>query len=135
MLRQAKAVTLYDQKDAEAISGVVDDSSPNVMVVWEGFLTRFITEEMHLSVPYYSSVTLALKRMGCIRQLRRGGGSSPSQWELITEPTTDLFDNALPSKLVPVSKTSQLQEQVDTLETRLKLIEDILENIIHEAEV
>lgn len=104
------------------------------MIVWEGFLTRFITEELHLSVPYYSSVTLALKRMGCIKQLRRGGGSSPSQWELITEPTEELFTNKLPKKEPQVSRQSQLQEQVNSQETRIKALEDILENIIREAE-
>lgn len=111
-----------------------DTDAQTVMIVWEGFLTRFITEELHLSVPYYTSVTQALKRMGCVRQLRRGGGSSPSLWELLTEPTEGLFNNSLPKKIYQVPRVEQLQEQVDSQEARIKSLEDILENIIKEAE-
>lgn len=130
MLRQAKAVASYDGSDD-------DDGVPNrgTMIVWEGFLTRFITEELHLSVPYYSSVTQGLKRMGCIRQLRRGGGSSPSQWELKHEPTEELFNNTLPKKSLLLTPLQQVQAQVNSQEVRLKDVEAILENIIREAEV
>lgn len=137
MLQQAKGVVVLkgDAEHRSSAAGLTgDEDAEGTMIVWEGFLTRFVTEELHLSVPYYSSVTQALKRMGCIRQLRRGGGSSPSQWELITEPTEDLFNNALPKKVGPVTKFQQLQAQVNDQEGRIKDLEDILENIIREAE-
>ena len=127
MLRQAKGVVVQKEGDP-------DKADLGTMVVWEGFLTRFITEELHLSVPYYSSVTQALKRMGCIRQLRRGGGSSPSQWELKHEPTEDLFNNTLPKKSLILTPLQQLQKQVNDQEVRLKDIEAMLEGIIREAE-
>jgi hypothetical protein len=131
MLQQAKAITTHDSALDEANN---EDASQSTMIVWEGFLTRFITEEMHLSIPYYSSVTLALKRMGCIRQLRRGGGSSPSQWELIREPTEERFNDTEPKKVAKVTKLTMLQEQINAQEVRIKALEDILETIIREAE-
>lgn len=125
MLTQAKGVDVAQVEPAD---------EHRTMIVWEGFLTRFITEELHLSVPYYSSVTQALKRMGCIRQLRRGGGTSPSQWELITEPTPALFEHAVPPKPHKVTKIQALQDLWDAHESRIKALEDILENIIREEE-
>jgi hypothetical protein len=65
-------------------------ANDNPMMVYEGMLTTLF-DELHLSVPFYTSVMGCLKRMGCVRQLRRGGGNSPSQWELITSPTEELF--------------------------------------------
>jgi hypothetical protein len=61
------------------------------LVVYEGRLVALITEELYFSVPYYTSIMQALKKLGCVRQLRRGGGSSPSQWEMIKEPELDAF--------------------------------------------
>src|SRR3954468_22235888 len=61
------------------------------MVVWEGFLTKLILEELRLATPYYTSVTQALTKMGCIRQLRRGGSSTTSQWELLRAPNLATF--------------------------------------------
>jgi phosphosulfolactate synthase (CoM biosynthesis protein A) len=61
------------------------------MIVWEGFPTTFFREKMDLSTPYYTFVRRALIRMGCIRMLRRGGSTTPSQWELIREPDPDKF--------------------------------------------
>jgi hypothetical protein len=61
------------------------------MIVWEGFPTKLIMDELHMSNPYYTYTLRALQGMGCVRQLRRGGSSTPSQWELIEEPTLDKF--------------------------------------------
>lgn len=64
------------------------------IAVWEGFLTRLIQSDLQLAVPYYSAIRGHLIRMGCIKQLRRGGGNSKSQWELIRPPSKELFDSA-----------------------------------------
>ena len=60
------------------------------IVVWEGFFTRLM-RDLDLAVPYYSKVRNFLMQMGCIKQLRRGGGTTPSQWELIKPPTMELW--------------------------------------------
>lgn len=66
-------------------------SEETTMLVYEGRLTDLICNDVGLSVPYYTKVTYALKSMGCARQLRRGGGPSPSQWELLEAPTLEVF--------------------------------------------
>lgn len=61
------------------------------LLVYEGKLTELVTVHVGLSVPYYTKVTQALKGMGCAKQLRRGGGNSPSQWQLIRPPSLGLY--------------------------------------------
>jgi hypothetical protein len=122
MLKTAKVVPLYDQEDTDEV------------VVWEGMLTTLITSKLNLSVPYYTSITRALKRMGCIRQIKRGGGTAPSQWELIREPTIELFDESKPLKAKPQDKYSLMQEQLNSQNSRLLRLERVLEKIIQEQE-
>ena len=100
------------------------DSEGQKMVVYEGFLTTLITGKLNLSVPYYSSVRRALKRMGCIRQLRRGGGSSQSQWELITDPTFELFQSQAEVKSRTPTKTEALDYQITVLISRIAELEE-----------
>lgn len=100
------------------------------MVVWEGFFTKLITEEMGLSVPYYTVVRRELIRMECIRQLRRGGGSSPSQWELLREPTEELWHSAPPKRMLTNSKQDQTQGQVGDLNKRVERLEQHMEVLI-----
>lgn len=84
------AVRVYAAMSEKATMVHADGDSSTVMLVFEGFLTHLF-EQLNLSVPYYTTVRQALLRMGCIRQLKRGGGNSPSQWELICEPTREAF--------------------------------------------
>jgi hypothetical protein len=102
------------------------------MLVYEGMLTKLITSELNLSVPYYTSVLKALKRMGCLRQIRRGGGSSPSQWELLREPTRELFLNVQPRKTPKQGKFEQQQGQIDAINARVQVLERALEHVIAE---
>jgi hypothetical protein len=68
------------------------------MIVWEGFPTNMLRDQLRLSNPYYTHVFRALKAMNCVRQLRRGGSSTPSQWELIHEPSVKAFLETLPKE-------------------------------------
>jgi hypothetical protein len=98
------------------------------MIVWEGFLTRLV-KDLKLSVPYYSTIRTALMSMGCIRQLRRGGGTSPSQWELIKPPTMELWNkmqDELPasSRGPNASVNGEAQKEVRQLGQRLSDLTD-----------
>lgn len=95
--------------------------------VWTGFLTKLIGEDCGLAVPYFSSVRNNLVAMGCIEQIARGGGTHPSTWELIREPTEELF--LAKGKIKSNSKTSAMQGQINDLAQRLEKLEKILENI------
>jgi len=92
-------------------------------IVYEGFLTQLITAQLNLSVPYYTSVRKQLMRMGCIRQLKRGGGTAPSQWELIYQPTEEAFFKAHESKERPASKFDIMQEQINDLSDLVSKVE------------
>jgi hypothetical protein len=100
------------------------------MTVWEGFFTKLITEELNLSVPYYSTIRRELIRMECIRQMRRGGGSSPSQWELLQPPTEELWHNAPPKRAQTNSKQDATAGQVTDLHKRLERLEEHMEVIL-----
>jgi hypothetical protein len=83
-------------------SNRVQADGETTMVVYEGMFTKLVIEDLGLPTPYYTSVRRKLLDMGCIRQLRRGGGTAPSQWELLREPTADLWD-AIPKAETPSS--------------------------------
>lgn len=111
-------IDVYSKMRVEAI---ITEGEDDRILMWEGFLTR-LTRGLGLSTPYYTMVRQELVRMGCIRQLRRGGGTSPSQWELVHKPTPDLYHNA---KARPTREKTRL----DTLEQRIKDLHERLCNV------
>jgi hypothetical protein len=100
------------------------------IVVYEGFLTQLITQQLNLSVPYYTRVKNSLTNMGCIKQLRRGGGTAPSQWEMITEPTVEAFMKQRPPKVTKPDKYTMLQDQITALGGRVTDLEDMVEELV-----
>jgi hypothetical protein len=93
-------------------------------IIYEGFLTKLITEKpIFLSVPYYTSVRSSLVRMGCITQLRRGGGSSPSLWVLNHPPTLQLFTHERPLKKAGTQRIDSLEQQIRDCHTRIAALE------------
>jgi hypothetical protein len=80
--------TVYDKMLETA---TLSEYEGQAVMMWEGFTTK-VFDGLHLSVPYYSSVLKALKAMGSMIQLQRGGGGSKSKWALISRPTEDAFN-------------------------------------------
>lgn len=107
-----------------------DNSEDRGVIVYEGFFTALITHKLNLSVPYYTSIRKALIRMGCVRQLKRGGGSAPSQWELVYEPTLEAFMRQEEPKTPKQTKESQTEALVDSLLKRMQDVEDTQQEII-----
>jgi hypothetical protein len=116
--------------DAKVVIDPATGEGESQIVIYEGFLTQLITQQLNLSVPYYTSVRRSLLQMGCIRQLRRGGGSSPSQWEMITEPTEEAFLKQQPPKKPKQDRYSAMQDQILALNTRLSDLEDTVEELV-----
>jgi hypothetical protein len=85
------------------------------LLVYEGFLTKLV-QKLGMPTPYYTYIRRALLRMDCIRQLRRGGGSTPSQWLLVQEPSLVLFQS---SRADFVTKT-KTDDRLDTIEQQLR---------------
>jgi hypothetical protein len=116
IFEHAKNVYAEMERTAELTPIEPLGSLPPVLV-WEGHLTKLITgAPLHLSVPYYTSVTRELKRMGCIRQLRRGGGHSASRWQLLTAPTEELF---LSDRNKTGNATARRRDRISILEQRV----------------
>jgi hypothetical protein len=114
---------VYMKMLEEAKMEEVAGESGEPMVLWTGHLTHLIKDKLNYSTPYYSSITQNLKRMGCIKQIRRGGGNAPSVWELLKEPSEDLFKNA--EELRKPGNTSQdmFMQNMRDLNARLVQVE------------
>ena len=95
------------------------------MVMYEGMFTKLVTETLGLPVPYYTKIRASLMAMGCIRPLRRGGGTSPSQWELITSPTPELWAD-LEVVTPPQGLDAQLLQMLSDLSRRTLRVERAL---------
>jgi len=108
-------------------------------LVYTGHLTTLF-QDMQIPNPYYTSVTQALKAMGCIIQLRRGGGTGLSKWALLERPTEQLFHTKATRKTRAVQhvgklnileqrikdqtvQINQLRRQLEHLEARLERLE------------
>lgn len=95
--------------------------------VYEGFLTKLFND-LSLAVPYYTSVMRELRKMDCVRQLRRGGGNAPSLWLLVQAPEEEAFaaSNAksIPSHGGSQTTTKQLFQMVRDLNARLSVLEE-----------
>lgn len=122
-----KAYTLmYKRAERDSATGIV---------IYEGFLVRLFTKDLSLSTPYYSYCMKALKQMGCVRILRRGASGSPSQWQLMREPTLELFLNQVPeSEQKSTARIRQgkdkfeaMQSRVDALQTKVMTLEEEVE--------
>jgi hypothetical protein len=129
MLNEAKALN----NTGENLNDEDYDAEPTTIVVYTGKLTKLVAE-CNLSAPYYSSVTQALRQMGCIRQLSRGGGSADSQWQLIQEPTKGLFQTmkdagTVPQRKARATKTEGIQSQVNNLNGRVNTLEAELQQL------
>jgi len=85
--------------------------------IYEGFLTKLFEAE-RLATPYYTSVMAELQRMDCVRQLRRGGGSSKSEWLIVQRPTEQLWE--LKSSRPRRPKQNRRAEADDETSQRMK---------------
>jgi hypothetical protein len=116
------ALSVYEEMRKGA--KLMKDDQKRDILVWEGFMTHLF-DGLGLATPTYTSILGHLKRMGCINQLRRGGSTTKSLWELCAKPTEDLFRDSV-ARSKPTTKTAQLEQQVAQLNQRLTSIENAL---------
>jgi hypothetical protein len=98
------------------------------LLVYDGHLTGLF-RMLRLSIPYYTTIKNRLIAMGCIEQLRRGGGSGTSRWVLWKTPELEEWRSVAPARAQRGSKTAQqdqairsLAERVTTLEAQMALM-------------
>jgi hypothetical protein len=95
--------------------------------VYEGFLTKLFND-LNLAVPYYTAVMRELRKMDCVRQIRRGGGTAPSRWMLVQAPVEEVFQ-ASHAKPIPDGHngrptTKQLMQMMRDINARLTVLEE-----------
>jgi hypothetical protein len=98
-------------------------------LIYEGYLTQLF-QRAGLATPYYTKIMQLLKEMDCVRQISRGGGSSPSKWEMIKEPDAISFSEIEARRTKSQTKLGQVQDTTNVLAKRLSEAElrlDVLE--------
>jgi hypothetical protein len=96
------------------------------MVTYEGHLTHLV-KALNYSTPYYTKLRKHLMRMGCIQQLRRGGGTAPSVWWLKKEPDEESFKHAV-EMLRPGNRPQDaIAQQLKDHNERILVLEQALE--------
>jgi hypothetical protein len=118
------AVNVYEHMEAVARPEEVEGAG--LQVVYEGHLTGLF-RQLRLSVPYYTSIKNQLIGMGCIEQLRRGGGSAKSKWVLWKAPTLDDWKAFSPVRARRGTKTTVLEQQIRDLARRMGALEERIE--------
>lgn len=125
---------IYTKMFEQSYKDSVTHSNGDVesIIVWEGYLVKFVTQDCDLAVPYFTYCTRKLKEMGCIKQLRRGGGKSKSLWQLIIEPSEELFNDVTPptKENTRNGKIVALTHSVNQLNSRVLVLEEALETFI-----
>jgi hypothetical protein len=109
-------VSVYQEMEAQA------RDERNDGLVYEGHLTKLF-HQLGLSTPYYTSVMNRLKLMGCVDQLRRGGGSSPSRWRLTRVPNEESFRSFENTNVAPKGKVAALEQELRILARRVTELE------------
>lgn len=133
MLAESSRVVTFRDDDIDPAQLLDDETPPQEeapIIVYEGFLTQLVTGQLNLSVPYFTSIRKTLINMGCIRQLRRGGGTAPSQWEMIMEPTPEAFLVQRPKREPKKDRYSALEDQIRALGTRITELEDTIDELV-----
>jgi hypothetical protein len=96
--------------------------------VYEGHLTQLF-KKLLLSVPYYTAIKNRLAGMGCIEQIRRGGGNGTSRWVLWKEPELEEWKLAEVKRPRQGNKTMILEQRIKDMSDRMRQIEQTLELI------
>jgi hypothetical protein len=87
--------TMEAEAEVELLYPEVGESEEELAVqekglVYTGHLTALF-QELKIPNPYYTSVMNCLKKMACVEQIRRGGGTGMSRWHLLQRPTEEGF--------------------------------------------
>ena len=117
-----QCLELYEAMAEESSMQQLDHREDLEGLVYEGFLTRLVTDSDKLgySNPYYTKLTSRLKDMDCMRQLKRGGSTSMSRWLLIQAPTLEHFRNVASKKATrPSGRLDSIDQQIRDINERL----------------
>lgn len=105
-------------------------------LIYTGYFSVLVQQDMNLPVPYYTEIKGSLVRLGCIEQLHRGGGKTPSVWKLYFPPEPHLFEQSRLQNGVqrrrPASIT-RLEQSILLLNNRLLEVEKVVARLLKEV--
>jgi len=90
--------------------------------VYDGHLTNLF-KKLRLAVPYYTDIRNRLISIGCIEQLRRGGGSATSRWVLWKEPDLDEWKLSSSRRPGRGNTMTVLQQQMKDMMAMMRQLE------------
>lgn len=114
--------------EMEEQSRVENTPSDEVWLVYEGYLTKLFAS-LQLSVPYYTKVMDVLKAMGCLEQIRRGGGNATSRWRLVRAPEEDSFNSFVSMKRVGKGRLAQCEQEIRSAHKRIADLTNRIERV------
>lgn len=121
---------VYEEMEKQAREeDIIGPNGADTILVYEGHLTKLVTGHLQLATPYYTQVMNHLKAMGCVDQLRRGGGNSPSRWALRRKPDEGTFKSVESMNRRSTGKVAVLEQQVRDLNKRVLSAESTLKNV------
>src|SRR5438552_16082227 len=109
------AIKVYSMLEREAVGVVREDGT--IVRQWTGFFTHTI-KDAGFSSAYYSRIKPLLIELGCVTQVRRGGGTAPTVFILNHPPVVDDFHQ--------FETRRHKRVRVVDLAQRLGALEDIL---------
>lgn len=120
-------VTVYKEMEAQA-RDEGDDG-----LIYEGHTTKLFNQ-LGLSAPYYTAVLTRLKRMNCVIQLRRGGGSATSRWRLVNMPEEDSFLSFEKTNVARSGKWAATEQNVRSAHRRIDELTEMLNTLAEMVE-
>lgn len=115
-------VQVYQAMEKEAEP---EDVAGTQVLVYSGHLTRLF-QSQRLSMPYYSAVMRYLKSMGCVEQLRRGGGNAKSKWILRQAPNEDRFKSIVSTKTARDGWRAGIEQQLRAQQGQINELREAL---------
>ena len=124
------ALRVYNAMRNEAVIESIEGSDPTrKFLVYDGHLTNLF-KRLRLSVPYYTKIKNMLVSMGCIEQVRRGGGNGTSKWFLWYPPGLEAWKVAEAARPRRGNKQTVHDQQIKDLAARVAKLEMIVEQLL-----
>lgn len=99
------------------------------ILVYEGHLTGLF-KKLLLPQPYYTKIKNMLVAMGCIEQLRRGGGNGTSKWVVWHAPELEAWKTTEAKRPSRGNAQTMHGQMIKDLASRVDKLEQVVEALL-----
>lgn len=128
-------MTVYEHMKAKAIA---EDIDGKMALVYTGFLSRVVTGELKMPVPYYTYIVRTLEASKMAIQVRRGAGRTPSRWiitnNLATRAQIEAFLKSTTITSKPQGRYAALEQRIQDLTLRIDRLERLMNIMVPAVE-